>query len=258
MVLIGSFLAWYRLATGTQAGAELDVMGRMWDDTFPPRESLLSLLAWLARVHAGPLLAVPVGGDHWGSIATALVCLVAVGVLIRQGRYRLLVLCSAPFALNLIAAAMRRFPYGGHMRLAMHLAPLVCILAAIGATAVLHWPRWNRSTPRPPRPEEACRGEPLTWPVAAAIVGAADAGSAIDGPRFLHAGQRAAGDPQTGFRRLVLGQHGTGPRSGLHLRGPEADLCAAGRRLGELRLAAVPLQRADLLAAAGPRPEATT
>ena len=85
------------------------------------------------RVHAGPLLAVPVGGDHWGSIGTTLLCLVAVGVLIRKGRYRLLVLCSAPFALNLIAAAMRRFPYGGHMRLAMHLVPLVCILAAIGA-----------------------------------------------------------------------------------------------------------------------------
>ena len=91
------------------------------------------------RVHAGPLLAVPVGGDHWGSIGTTLLCLVAVGVLIRKGRYRLLVLCSAPFALNLIAAAMRRFPYGGHMRLAMHLAPLVSILAAIGATAVFKW-----------------------------------------------------------------------------------------------------------------------
>ena len=144
LVLAGSFLAWYRLAIGTQAGAELDVMARMWDDTFPPRDSLVNVLAWLARVHAGPLLAVPVGGDHWGSIGTTLLCLVAVGVLIRQGRYRLLVLCSAPFALNLIAAAMRRFPYGGHMRLAMHLAPLVCILAAIGAAAVLRWaPVWK-------------------------------------------------------------------------------------------------------------------
>ncbi len=121
LVLAGSFLAWYRLATGSQAGAELDVMGRMWDDTFPPRDSLLKLLAWLVQVHAGPLLAVPVGGDHWGSIGTTLLCLVAVGVLFHKGRYRLLVLCSAPFALNLIAAAMRRYPYGGHMRLAMFL-----------------------------------------------------------------------------------------------------------------------------------------
>ena len=133
------------------------------------------------------------------------------GSAVRQGRYRLLVLCSAPFALNLIAAAMRRFPYGGHMRLAMHLVPLVCILAGIGAAA----------------DSPVARPEPIDIPAAATgrtipprtldlarrrgDRRAADAGGAIDGPRFLSAGQRAAGDPQAGFRRLVLGQHGTGP-----------------------------------------------
>ena len=159
LALVASFLAWYRLATGTQAGAELVVMNRMWGDTFPPRDSLINLVAWLLRVHAGPLLAVPVGGSNFGSIATTLLCLVAVGVLLRKGRYRLLVLCAAPFALNLLAAALRQFPYGGHMRLAMHLAPLVCILAAIGAAAVFK---------RLPADDSA--GRRLTWPLAAAIV----------------------------------------------------------------------------------------
>ncbi len=171
LVLVGSFLAWYKIATGAQAGAELDVMGRMWDDTFPPRDSFVNVLAWLARVHAGPLLAVPVGGNHWGSIGTTLVCLVAVVIVIRQRRYRLLVLCLTPFALNLIAAAMRRFPYGGHMRLAMHLSPLVCILAAIGATAILQWFGRKRSTAWSPLDVDAFRGEPLTWPVATVMVG---------------------------------------------------------------------------------------
>jgi len=170
LALAGSFLAWYRLSIGGQAGAELGMMTRMWDETFPPRDSLLGLLAWLARVHAGPLLAVPVGGDHWGSIGTTLMCLVAVGVLVRQGRYRLLVLCSAPFVLNLIAAGMRRFPYGGHMRLAMHLAPLVSILAAIGTMAVFTWLSRKRSTPRQPQPVEDCPCEPLTRPLVAALV----------------------------------------------------------------------------------------
>ena len=165
LALAGSFLAWYRLAIGIQAGAELNVMTRLWDDTFPPRNSLLGLMAWLARVHAGPLLAVPVGGDHWGSIGTTLLCLVAVGVLIRNRRYRLLVLCAAPFVLSLIAAALRRFPYGGHMRLAMHLVPLVCILAGIGAAAIF---KWRRDVP--PKVENS-RREPLTWPVTTAIVG---------------------------------------------------------------------------------------
>ena len=169
LALAGSFLAWYTLVTGPQAGAELDVMTHMWEGALPPHDSFIGLAAWLARVHAGPLLAVPVGGDHWGSIGTTLICLVAVGVLIRQGRYRLLVLCAAPFALNLIAAAMRRFPYGGHMRLAMHLAPLVCILAGIGVATVFQWLGRNRSTARSSRPREDFPGEPPTWPVAAAI-----------------------------------------------------------------------------------------
>ena len=139
VALAGSFLAWYQLAVAAQAGAELNMMARMWDDAFPPRDSLLNLLAWLPRVHAGPLLAVPVGGDNWGSIGTALICLVGVWVLLRQRRYRLLVLCGATFGLNLAAAALRRYPYGGHMRLTLHVVPLVCLLAGIGAAAISQW-----------------------------------------------------------------------------------------------------------------------
>jgi hypothetical protein len=169
IVLVGSFFAWYKLATAAQAGAELELMGRMWEATFPPRDSLLNVFVWLARVHTGPLLAVPVGGNHWGSVGTTLLSLVGVGLLLRQGRYPLLVLCSAPFVLNLVAAAMRRFPYGGHMRLAMHLAPLVCILAAIGAAGIFRQLSQLRSGTRRNQPENACRAEPITWPVATAI-----------------------------------------------------------------------------------------
>jgi len=170
MALAGSFLGWYKLATGTQAGAELNLMARDWAHALPPCDSLINLLAWLVQVHAGPLLAVPVGGDNWGSIGTTLLCLVALGVLIHKGRYRLLMLCSAPFLVNLVAAAMRRFPYGGHMRLAMYLTPLVCILAAIGATTICKWLSRNRSTSEPPQPAENFRSELRTWPVATAIV----------------------------------------------------------------------------------------
>ncbi|MGA2254492.1 MAG: hypothetical protein ABSG53_07520, partial [Thermoguttaceae bacterium] len=169
-VLAGSFLAWYRLAIAAQAGAEMGTMTRMWDETFPPRDSLINLFVWLVRVHAGPLLAVPVGGDHWGSIGTTSICLVAVGVLIRQGRYRLLVLCGAPFILNLFAAALHRFPYGGHMRLSMHLVPLVCILTGIGANTVFQRLTRNRSTSPSPRPAEPYGSETLTWPIATTIV----------------------------------------------------------------------------------------
>ena len=47
-------------------------------------------------------------------------------------------LLLAPFGLNLVAAFLHRFPYGGHMRLTMHLTPSLAILTAVGATALLN------------------------------------------------------------------------------------------------------------------------
>ena len=44
LALAGSFLAWYRLAIGAQAGAELDVMSRMWDER--SRRAIRSSACW--------------------------------------------------------------------------------------------------------------------------------------------------------------------------------------------------------------------
>jgi hypothetical protein len=162
-VMAASFLAWYWLGIRSQAQAELGVMTSGWSDAFPPRDSLVKLAVWLVQAHASALLAVPVGGENWGSTATLSICLVAVVALVRQSRYWMLLLCAAPFALNLLAAALRRYPYGGHMRLAMHLVPIVCILSGIGAAAIL----------RPLSLRERVRvraGGMLAWPVVTVIV----------------------------------------------------------------------------------------
>ena len=144
LIIVASFLVWYTLGIGGQAQAEAGVMVAGWSDALPPRDSLIKLAAWLVKVHAGPLLAVPVGGDNWGSTATMLLCLTAAVVLVRRGRYRLLLFGAGPFAFTLFAAALRLYPYGGHMRLSMHVAPIVCILAGIGAAATLDWLRRDR------------------------------------------------------------------------------------------------------------------
>src|SRR5262249_6521614 len=49
----------------------------------------------------------------------------------------LLLLCLVPFALGLVAAAVRAFPYGGCCRLSQHVAPLICLLAGAGAAALI-------------------------------------------------------------------------------------------------------------------------
>ena len=45
--------------------------------------------------------------------------------------------CWRRWDLNFIAAALHRFPYGGHSRMTLFLAPAFCTLIAVGLTAVL-------------------------------------------------------------------------------------------------------------------------
>src|SRR5262249_26665599 len=47
-----------------------------------------------------------------------------------------LVLCLAPLAVTFVAALMRRFPYGGHIRLNLYMAPLICMLIGYGLTVL--------------------------------------------------------------------------------------------------------------------------
>ena len=53
-----------------------------------------------------------------------------------------------PPGLNLIAAAMQRYPYGGHLRFTLYLAPVICVLAALGVAWAIA--RFARSPSRRP------------------------------------------------------------------------------------------------------------
>ena len=128
----------------TQEQASLGGMRECWDHAFPPLASPGQLPYWLLLAHTGPIFGQPVGGDHFGSIGTTLLCLAGVIVLWR-GKHRwfsYLLRCSRSIWQRL---PLRRFPYGGHMRMAMHLMPLVCLLAGFAQ------PRscggWRRAVP---------------------------------------------------------------------------------------------------------------
>jgi hypothetical protein len=137
MIIVATFAGLYLFTIRAQEHASLGKMQDCWDHAFPPLSSPAQLLYWLLYAHTGPIFGQPVGGDHFGSIGTTLLCLVAAIVLWRARHYWFMLFCAAPFALNLAAAALRRFPYGGHMRMAMHLMPLVCLLAGFGAAELL-------------------------------------------------------------------------------------------------------------------------
>jgi hypothetical protein len=88
------------------------------------------------------MFAYPCGGEEGRSILTALLFLTGAMVLWRRGRGITLGLCVFPFGLALVAAALRRYPYGGvahgsPARVMQYLVPSICLLTAIGGSWLL-------------------------------------------------------------------------------------------------------------------------
>ncbi|MCA9103123.1 MAG: hypothetical protein KDA63_18330, partial [Planctomycetales bacterium] len=93
--------------------------------------------AWLVVTHTSEMLSYPVGGARGASTLTFICCAVGLAVAVRQRRLPLAVLCVVPLALNLVAAALHRYPYGGHMRFTYYFAPVFCVLAGLGGWEIL-------------------------------------------------------------------------------------------------------------------------
>jgi len=139
LVLLESFLALFALSIANQSSGCLREMRFFWHDAFPPLGEPGKLAAWFLSVHTGVFLAHPVGGLRGGSTLTFLACVIAVVVLRRRRQAALAMLLLSPLALHFVAAALERYPYGGHVRLSMYFAPACCLLAGLGASAALAW-----------------------------------------------------------------------------------------------------------------------
>ena len=129
--LIGSFLVYLQMNVWMQTGAPPGAMQRYWASAFPPADPV-ALLKWLVNIHTSGLMAYPLGGKNGASTFTFLLVLLGIWRFAREKRWQLLVLLLSPFALTLIAAALRRYPYGESARVAQHLVPAIIVLAASG------------------------------------------------------------------------------------------------------------------------------
>ncbi len=136
-VLSVSFAAVFLLASQNQAAAELGYMQNFWKEHLPSLTSPLHFAWWLLVTHTGDLLAIPLGGEHGASTVSFLIAACGVAALWRQRRVLLLGLCLAPAGLNLVAALMGRFPYGGHVKFSQYLAPAICMLLGAGGAMLL-------------------------------------------------------------------------------------------------------------------------
>lgn len=142
--LVGSFTLVYALGVSATPEATRRAMDGYWQDGFPPG-SPLPLAWWLLRTHLGEMAAYPIGAANGGSVATFLLAALGGAILWRKGQRSLVVLLLAPFALNFLAAALRRYPYGDSCRVCQHLAPAVCLLAGVGLSVWTAPGRWFRT-----------------------------------------------------------------------------------------------------------------
>jgi Dolichyl-phosphate-mannose-protein mannosyltransferase len=136
VALLGSFGLMLKLFSRDHNVADMD---HYWNYVFPPISAPWRLPMWFLNVHTGDLLAYPIGGSRGASSLTFVAVCCAVVSLWKGRRRTMLVLLLASPMLHLVASALQRYPYGGHVKFSQHMAGIICLLCGIGAAAIFSW-----------------------------------------------------------------------------------------------------------------------
>lgn len=130
------------------AMSQAELRGSMyeaWADAFPPLPDVPRTLWWLITTHTGRLYSYPVGEKNFGSVLWFACWCVGIAVVCRRPRGAwLLGILLAPQALLLAAAFAGKYPYGGHARISLFLAPSMCLLIGAGIGQSTGWLRRAR------------------------------------------------------------------------------------------------------------------
>ena len=137
LALLLSAAVLYRLSIRPQLQAELGFMSEQWADAFVPWTSGAAVLKWLVTTHTGSLFAHPVGDKNFGSTVTTILLVAGLVVLARNRRWTVALLLLLPLGLHLAAAAVHRYPYGGHEKFSMYAAPMISVIMGLGCAALL-------------------------------------------------------------------------------------------------------------------------
>jgi hypothetical protein len=136
------------------ARAQLDGAGpgmqAGWGPAFPPLRSAKQMAIFLLDSHTGEAFSYPAGDARGGSSLTTLCWLAALVLLLRGRQFWLATLFTVPLALNFIAAALHVYPYAGHSRVMLYMAPVLCLTTGLGAAAILSLlknRRWSAGAP---------------------------------------------------------------------------------------------------------------
>ena len=108
-----------------------------WEQAFPPLHSARQMALFLLESHTSEAFSYPAGGARGASSLTTLCWLTALVLLLRGRRFWLATLFTVPLALNFTAAALHAYPYAGHSRVMLYMAPIFCLLTGLGGAAIL-------------------------------------------------------------------------------------------------------------------------
>lgn len=137
-VVLGTALTFLLTARG-QMAADQSFQSEAYGllGAFPPLDSVGAFLKWMILTHTGSLFAHPAGGENGGSALTLLLCLIGAAVFVRRREVLPPLLLAMPLMLHLLAAIMKRYPYGTHVKFSMHVAPMIYVLFSVGIAALL-------------------------------------------------------------------------------------------------------------------------
>ncbi len=110
-----------------------------WTASFPPLHSPKALAWFLLDSHSSEAFSYPTGGSHGASTLTTVCCLAALVVLLRARQFWLAMVFGMPLILNFTAAALHAYPYAGHARVMLYMAPILCLMNGLGAAGLLYW-----------------------------------------------------------------------------------------------------------------------
>ncbi|MCA9242547.1 MAG: hypothetical protein KDA32_01230 [Phycisphaerales bacterium] len=162
-----------------RAVPEIKELG-MWTMAFPLRQGW-KLPLWLVVIHAGRMMAYPIGAESGGSSLTLLLVIIGAVSLWRSGRRDLLLLLLGPLLFALAAAAMEKYPYGGTVRTMIFMGPAFCLLAGLGVYVAIWRLPWSAFWELLGRPARPLRNEHNTEiRIAALILGFIGVGSIVN------------------------------------------------------------------------------
>jgi hypothetical protein len=144
VVFVGQYILFYQ----PWSAAMLNEMADHWQDGFVNFNSPMALLMWLLRAASGVMFAIPVGGKNFASLGSAILFWFGVVGFFKCKHWLFLRILFGILLLSLIASAMHRYPFGGHPRMSMYVAPVFCIAIGMGIDNLLKILKMDRRAGR--------------------------------------------------------------------------------------------------------------